>query len=437
MELSTELKSEVMKIYDTWWYSYLNGDVKTYDSFLDDDYHFIGSTNAEDYLDRSNTTKFFEATTDQIAGKAQLRNRVINIELINELIFITDLADAYFLNDEDWSYYSKFRFSSVLKRNKTGLKFIYQHFSTPDSKAGEGETIGFEKVAAENLELRDAIKRRTVELEQKNRDLEMAMASLKATQSQLIQSEKMASLGELTAGIAHEIQNPLNFVNNFSELNSELLSELKDEIRNGNLEEVKALADAIEANEQKINHHGKRADAIVKGMLQHSRNSSGVKEQTDINALTDEYLRLAYHGLRAKDKSFNATMKTDFDESIGNVNVVPQDVGRVILNLIMNAFYAVDEKKRQNLNGYDPVVSVSTRKYGDQVEIKVADNGSGIPQKIMDKIFQPFFTTKPTGQGTGLGLSMSYDIIKSHGGKLYVETKEGEGSEFIVLLPNV
>ncbi|MBK9332004.1 MAG: nuclear transport factor 2 family protein [Ignavibacteria bacterium] len=435
MKLSKELKSEVMQVYDTWWHSYLNGDVKTYDSFLDENYRFVGSTDAENYLDRLDTTKFFEATAYQLAGKAQLRNRTVNLEIINELIFITDLADAYFLYDAEWSYYSKFRFTSVIKKSEAGLKFIYQHFSAPDSKAGEGETIGFEKVANENIELRDAIKRRTIDLENKNRELEATMNELKATQAQLIQSEKMASLGELTAGIAHEIQNPLNFVNNFSELNTELLSELEDEIEKGNTAEMKALTDDIKANEQKINHHGKRADAIVKGMLQHSRTSSGVKEPTDINALADEYLRLAYHGLRAKDKSFNATMKTDFDENIGNVNVVPQDTGRVILNLITNAFYAVNEKKKQNKQGYEPTVSVSTKNAGEKIEIRVSDNGNGITQKVVDKIFQPFFTTKPTGEGTGLGLSMSYDIIKSHGGEIKVETKEGEGAEFLILLP--
>jgi len=268
-----------------------------------------------------------------------------------------------------------------------------------------------------------------------NVKIEKAYEDLKSTQAQLIQSEKMASLGELTAGIAHEIQNPLNFVNNFSELNTELLSELEDEIEKGNTAEMKALTDDIKANEQKINHHGKRADAIVKGMLQHSRSSTGVKEPTDINALADEYLRLAYHGLRAKDKSFNATMKTDFDENIGNVNVVPQDTGRVILNLITNAFYAVNEKKKQNKQGYEPTVSVSTKNAGEKIEIRVSDNGNGITQKVVDKIFQPFFTTKPTGEGTGLGLSMSYDIIKSHGGEIKVETKEGEGAEFLILLP--
>ena len=266
------------------------------------------------------------------------------------------------------------------------------------------------------------------------KEIEKAYTELKTTQAQLIHSEKMASLGELTAGIAHEIQNPLNFVNNFSEVNKELLAEMKEEMDKGNLEDAKAIANDVSDNEEKIIHHGKRAEAIVKGMLQHSRNSSGVKEPTDINALADEYLRLAYHGLRAKDKSFNATMKTDFDESIGNVNVVPQDLGRVILNLITNAFYAVDEKKKQNQNGFDPVVTVSTKKSGEKIEVKVADNGNGIPQKVMDKIFQPFFTTKPTGQGTGLGLSMSYDIIKSHGGELKVVTNEGEGAEFVISL---
>ena len=277
------------------------------------------------------------------------------------------------------------------------------------------------------------------QVEERTAALKQSIEELKSTQNQLIQSEKMASLGELTAGIAHEIQNPLNFVNNFSEVNKELLVEMKEEIEKGNMDEVKAIANDVIDNEEKINHHGKRADAIVKGMLQHSRSSSGVKEPTDINALADEYLRLAYHGLRAKDKSFNATMKTDFDESIGNINIIPQDIGRVILNLITNAFYVVDEKKTlrqaQGDNSYEPTVSVTTKKIADKVEIKVADNGNGIPQKVLEKIFQPFFTTKPTGQGTGLGLSLSYDIVKAHGGELNVETKEGEGCEFIISLP--
>ena len=271
-------------------------------------------------------------------------------------------------------------------------------------------------------------------------ELETTLQELKSAQSQLIQSEKMASLGELTAGIAHEIQNPLNFVNNFSDINKELLEELKEAADKGNIEDIKAIANDVITNEEKINHHGKRADAIVKGMLQHSRSSNGQKEPTNINALCDEYLRLAYHGLRAKDKSFNATLKTDFDKTIGNINIIPQDIGRVILNLITNAFYVVDEKKKQTGGSYEPTVEVTTRKQtppsgGWGVLISVKDNGNGIPQKVLDKIFQPFFTTKPTGQGTGLGLSLSYDIIKAHGGQLKVATKEGEFAEFVITLP--
>jgi signal transduction histidine kinase len=271
-------------------------------------------------------------------------------------------------------------------------------------------------------------------LQQQKEKIESTLTELKSTQAQLIQSEKMASLGELTAGVAHEIQNPLNFVNNFSEVNSELIAEMQEELKAGNNNEAIVISNNIKENQEKINHHGKRADAIVKGMLQHSRSSSGIKEPTDMNALADEYLRLAYHGPRAKDKSFNATVKTDFDENIGKINIIPQDIGRVILNLITNAFYAVTEKKKQQSDKYEPTVSVSTKKINSKVEVSVKDNGDGIPQKVMDKIFQPFFTTKPTGQGTGLGLSLSYDIVKAHGGELKVETKEGEGTEFIIQL---
>jgi signal transduction histidine kinase len=291
-------------------------------------------------------------------------------------------------------------------------------------------------------------------LEAANSKIEKTLTDLKQTQTQLIQSEKMASLGELTAGIAHEIQNPLNFVNNFSEVSTELVDEMNAELATGNLQGATEISQDLKQNLEKINHHGKRAGDIVKGMLQHSRSSSGVKEPTDINALADEYLRLAYHGLRAKDKSFNATTKTDFDPSIGNANVIPQDIGRVILNLITNAFYAVSERSKSGISGYEPTVVVSTRLESGThagiigitniIKIIVKDNGKGIPKKVLDKIFQPFFTTKPTGQGTGLGLSLSYDIVKAHGGELQVETKEarpddpvgrGEGSEFIIYLP--
>ena len=297
------------------------------------------------------------------------------------------------------------------------------------------------------------------EINRQTAEIRTTLNNLKSTQSQLIQSEKMASLGELTAGIAHEIQNPLNFVNNFSEVNSELIGEMKEELANGNIDEAKTIADDIDENEQKIIFHGKRADAIVKGMLQHSRASSGQKEPTDINTLADEYLRLSYHGLRAKDKSFTAILKTDFDEGlsageagVGKINIVPQDIGRVLLNLFNNAFYAVNEKAKtlQLLKGskeYEPTVMVSTKsvrspsgglpagRQGLGVLLTVKDNGNGIPQKVLDKIFQPFFTTKPAGEGTGLGLSLSYDIIKAHGGEIKVGTKEGEGSEFVIQLP--
>jgi len=273
-----------------------------------------------------------------------------------------------------------------------------------------------------------------------NSTLNDTLIELKKTHAQLVQSEKMASLGELTAGIAHEIQNPLNFVNNFSEVSIELIEEVLEERAKDATERDETLEaellDDISKNLEKINHHGKRADGIVKGMLMHSRTSTGLKEPTAINALCDEYLRLSYHGLRAKDKSFNATIKTDFEPSIKTVNAVSQDVGRVILNLLTNAFYAVNEKKQQHPTGYEPTVSVTTKNIDGMVEIKVTDNGNGIPKKVIDKIFQPFFTTKPTGQGTGLGLSLSYDIItQGHGGELKVETNEGEGTEFTIRLP--
>ena len=269
-----------------------------------------------------------------------------------------------------------------------------------------------------------------------NKILEEALSNLKSTQTQLIHSEKMASLGELTAGIAHEIQNPLNFVNNFSEVNTELIAELEDALAKDDLKEVREVVKDISENEKKITHHGKRADGIVKSMLQHSRTKTGEKGPTDINKLADEYLRLAYHGLRAKDKLFNAGFETNLDKSIPIINVVGQEIGRVFLNLINNAFYAVHEKSKEHIEGYKPKVVITTKKSDNKIEISVKDNGNGIPSDVKDKIFHPFFTTKPTGDGTGLGLSLSYDIItKGQGGEIKVETKQGQGSEFIIVLP--
>ena len=313
-------------------------------------------------------------------------------------------------------------------------------------KQNKREKIGRQKEALERQILEDKknslesqVIERTAELTQQKEALEKTVLELKTTQTQLIHAEKMASLGELTAGVAHEIQNPLNFVNNFSEMSVELIEELKEERRKEKGErdedlEIELLADIVQ-NLEKISHHGKRASSIVKGMLEHSRTSSGVKELTDINALADEYLRLSYHGLRAKDKNFNALLKTDYAKNIGKVNIVPQDIGRVVLNLMTNAFYAVTEKKKEISQGYEPTVLVSSVKFNDKIELKISDNGQGIPEKVLAKIFQPFFTTKPTGEGTGLGLSLSYDIIKAHGGTLECESVENEGTTFIIKLP--
>lgn len=277
---------------------------------------------------------------------------------------------------------------------------------------------------------------RYFEKQKLNNKLSETLSDLKSTQSQLIQSEKMASLGELAAGISHEIQNPLNFVNNFSEVSMELIVEAQEELGIGNYHMVKEILDDVEKNLNKINHHGKRADSIIKGMLQHSRSSTGSKEPTDLNALADEFLRLAYHGLRARDKSFNATLETDFDPGLGKVNIIQQDMGRVILNLITNAFYAVNEKRKSAPESYQPIVRLSTRKTNGAVKVLVYDNGDGISQHALEKIFQPFFTTKPAGEGTGLGLSMSYDIVtKGHGGELRVETTEGLGTTFTIVIP--
>ncbi len=365
-----------------------------------------------------------------------LINAVIPLILIEFIADLTNVINKSFY--EDWE---------VLFKTASFFAFIWMmamlYINNKQRKALEKERqealedkkkLQISETMKAALELQ--VTERTQELMGQKESLEKALEDLKATQTQLIYSEKMASLGELTAGIAHEIQNPLNFVNNFSEVNNELFLELKEELDKGDIEEVKAIAADIEQNLQKINHHGKRADAIVKGMLQHSRSSGLNKEMTDINALADEYFRLSYHGLRAKDKSFNATFKTDFDPDLPMINIVAQDIGRVLLNLINNAFYAV---KTQNFASppepdYKPTVTVSTKNIGDRIEVSVKDNGNGIPDHIKDKIFQPFFTTKPTGQGTGLGLSLSYDIVKAHGGELKVETKEGEGSEFVIVL---
>jgi two-component system NtrC family sensor kinase len=305
-------------------------------------------------------------------------------------------------------------------------------------EAREAEEQERLRITAQNAELERQVAARTTDLMEQAKALRHTVTELKTTQAQLIQSEKMASLGELTAGIAHEIQNPLNFVNNFAEVSVELLTELEEEQQKPDRDlelEADLLAD-LKQNLLKISQHGGRASSIVRGMLEHSRQSTGERVPTDLNALADEYLRLAYHGLRAKDKSFNATLQPDFDPSLPPVSVIAQDLGRVLLNLLTNAFYAVRQRQKAGEAGYVPTVSVSTQRVGPAVVIRVRDNGTGMPDSVKAKIFQPFFTTKPTGEGTGLGLSLSYDIItQGHGGSLAVTSEEGEGTEFIVTLP--
>ena len=383
-----------------------------------EEYKKIGLIGVEQYPD-SFQTKFLWKQLKVLGNVSWVESEIEWVQEINEV-----------------PHKELVRTTTILKFENNQWKVIHVHGSSPDYRFLNGDYMSSESTISKNKELERQVFERTQQL---NESLEI----LKSTQAQLIQSEKMASLGELTAGIAHEIQNPLNFVNNFSEVSSELIDEMQDELATGNLQIAIEISDDLKQNLIKINHHGKRASGIVKEMLEHSRTSTGQKELTDINALADEYLRLAYHGMRAKDKSFNADFKTEFDETLPKINVIPQDIGRVILNLLTNAFYActersrsaVTEKKKMNIEGYEPVVYVSTRRVGQKVEIRVRDNGNGIPKLVLDKIFQPFFTTKPTGQGTGLGLSLSYDIVKAHGGELKVETKEDAGSTFIIYLP--
>jgi signal transduction histidine kinase len=348
------------------------------------------------------------------------------IQLFNNNLLTT--LDGYF---NTANFFAVFWLIAMLINSNKQRKALQKERNKRLQEEAESKVI-----AARKAELEEIVTERTWQLRQQKEELEKAINELRATQDQLIQKEKLASLGELTAGIAHEIQNPLNFVNNFSELSTEMFSEMKEELKSGNEEGAIAIATDIEKNLEKINVHGKRADSIVKGMLQHSRSNTGEKKLTDINALADEYLRLAYHGWRAKDHSFNASMITKFDPMLEKVNIVPQEIGRVFLNLYNNAFYAMQQKQKQNMDGYNPEILVSTLKKDHIAEIRVKDNGTGIPEHIKDKILQPFFSTKPTGEGTGLGLSLSYDIIvKGHGGGLKTVTIPGEFTEFIITIP--
>jgi len=358
--------------------------------------------------------------------------------LLSSVVFVIASQLAFFLNrggrPPEYTYYLQTGF--LLSFPLSMLVYVAMRFKEIIKEVRQNAEQVVQLSEEKNQEALNRQKFLEEEVNRQTTEIRTTLANLRATQTQLIQAEKMASLGELTAGIAHEIQNPLNFVNNFSEVNTELLAELKQEISAKNYEEVSAIANDLIGNEKKINLHGKRADAIVKGMLQHSQSGSGRKEPTDINSLADEYLRLSYHGLRSKDKSFNAEMVTHFDEKLALANVIPQDIGRVMLNLFNNAFYAVNQKQKTAGVAYKPEISVTTFLKNGQVLIEVKDNGVGIPDAIKEKIMQPFFTTKPTGEGTGLGLSLTYDmVVKGHGGSIQVSSVEGEGSEFIVSLP--
>lgn len=381
-----------------------------------------------------------EFLTDRLVIYAVLP--LILLSLVSDLFKATSIAFFKTLSHYmDYAYPVAITWMiALLVRSKKQKKTLLE-----ERRKREEELRELEMMTERKAELERMVMERTAELVSQKEELQHAINDLKATQAQLIQREKMASLGELTAGIAHEIQNPLNFVNNFSEISVELSDELQQELKNLPIAdpEKNSLFNVIKdirSNQEKINYHGKRADSIVKGMLLHSRKSTGQKELTDINLLADEYMQLSYHGLRAKDKSFNATLEKHYDEKLRNISVVPQDMGRVFLNLFTNSFYSVTEKKLKKEEAgqpYDPVVTISTKKVGNDAEIRIKDNGLGMNREILDKIFQPFFTTKPTGQGTGLGLSISYDIItKIHGGQMNVNTKEGEFAEFILLLPS-
>jgi len=422
-----EIKAQILKVHDQFWEALGNRDIETRFSFCAENVTFIGTGLNEKAANKKEYIVINKRGIEQYPHKFEIVFLWKRISFIDEVAWVESEVE-WEISLDGIKEKETIRASVVLVKTDNNWKIVHVHGSVPDYRYIGQNYMSNSESQQKNRELEMEVYKRT-------KELNSALEHLKSTQSKLIQSEKMASLGELTAGIAHEIQNPLNFVNNFSEVSKELVKEMNDELATGNWQLAKEISEDIEQNLEKINHHGKRADAIVKGMLQHSRSNSGVKEPTDINALADEYLRLAYHGLRAKDKDFNATLKTDFDETTGMINIIPQDIGRVLLNLINNAFYAVNEKEQQGLSGFEPTVSVSTTKVRDMIEVKVADNGNGIPQSISDKIFQPFFTTKPTGQGTGLGLSLAYDIVKAHGGELKVSSAENEGTTFYLTLP--
>lgn len=439
MKLTKQIETEVRQVVDAYWTNYLKGNVEALICMLDDSFTQVGSAVGEVFLNKNNAVQFIYDTIDQIAGKVDIRNRNTSIHTYENLILVIDLFDLYVLSDNNWILYAKHRASTLLQKNEQVWRITHQHASIPDARTEEGENLAIENLAAENVQLREAVKRRTVELEYKNKELEAAktniettLVELQATHVQLVQQEKMAALGQLTMGIAHQIKNPLNFINNFAELNVDLAQELREALICG--DDYGEIIYDLNQNSKRINHYGKRADGIVHTMMQHASGGTGQRQSTNINALVSQHIGLAYHGKRAQLPDLMVDIKQNLGADVGTVEIVPQEIGRVLLNLLSNAFDAVYELAVKVNGEYAPTVTVSTKQVSGQVEICVSDNGPGIAAEIKDKIFNPFFTTKP--MGTGFGLSLSYDIVtKGHGGTLTMESEEGEGTMFIVTLP--
>jgi signal transduction histidine kinase len=439
MELTEQTEADVRHVVDAFWTTYLEGDLEALIPLLGDDFTQVGSADGEVFFDKTSAVQFIYDTIDQISGKVDIRDRSTRFFAYGDSVFVIDLFNLYVLSDGSWILYAKHRASMLLREADGVWRIAHLHASIPDARTEEGDNLAIENVAAENVQLREAVRRRTIELESKNEELESAKADveaalveLRATHAQLVQQEKMAALGQLTMGIAHQIKNPLNFVNNFAELNVDLAHELREALACG--DDYDEIIDDLNQNAKRISHYGKRADGIVHTMMQHASGGTGQREPTNINALVLQHVGLAYHGKRAQLPDLTVDIKQDLGADVGPVEVVPQEVGRVLLNLLSNAFDAVYERAAEADGEYAPTVTVSTKQVSGRVEIRVSDNGPGIAPEVEDKVFDPFFTTKP--MGTGLGLSLSYDIVAhGHGGTLTVESREGEGTAFLVTLP--
>ena len=433
MNLADEWEKEARRVVDAYWDNYVTGNVEDMIPLLHDDYTQVGSAEGEVFSNKKAATAFLYRTIDEVAGQVELRNRATSVEALGDLLFVTDLCDLYVLNMDEWVFYAKFRASSLLKEQDGDWRIVHQHSSFPDPRTDADGNLAIEQLAAENRQLERQVAERTADLEAAKQEVEATLADLKVTQAQLIQQEKMASLGQLTAGIAHEIKNPLNFVNNFAALSQEIVADLEHETEPD--ERLALLAD-LKQNAELINEHGKRADSIVRGMMQHASGATGRRELCAINQLVSENIDLAYHAKRAQVPNFNVEVERDFDADAGEVEIVPQEIARVLLNLLANAFDSVHEHASKAAGAYSPLVAISTVSTDGHVEIRVADNGSGIPEEVRQKIFEPFFTTKPTGSGTGLGLSLSYDIVtQGHAGSLTLDESVDVGVSFIVRLP--